>query len=147
MRWMVVLVLSVMAGCAMDGGDGLVLDRAWWRAPGVLRVALFADADGPFELDDGGRRRPGESFCRGERCVLTFRDAERPRSVFQRVADRERGAPLHECGEADPFGLCPFGLTCVDRTCVPICTPLHPGGACVEDGARCEAGACVIGHE
>lgn len=147
MRWMLCLALVLVAGCAMDGDRGLVIDRAWWRRPGELRVALWTDVAGPFELDDGGARRPGEAFCRDARCLVTFLGAERPRSLFQRVADHERGAPLHECGDADPFGLCPFGLTCVDRACVPLCTPLHPTGACVEDGARCEAGACVIGRE
>ncbi|MEZ4336227.1 MAG: hypothetical protein R3B82_06330 [Sandaracinaceae bacterium] len=146
MRWMLLGLIGMVAGCAMDAGPGLDVDRAWWRHPGELRVALFTDADGPFALEEEGRRRAGEAFCRDERCVVTFREARTPRRIVQLVGASERAAPLLECGEADPFGLCPFGLTCIDRTCVPLCTPLHPTGACVEDGARCEAGVCVIGE-
>ncbi len=146
MRCWLSLALIATAGCAMEGEPGLVLDRAWWRTPDVLRVSLWTDADGAFELDDGGVREPGYPVCFGERCVLTFLDVEAPRHVYQRVGERERGAPILECGE-DPFGLCPFGLTCVDRACVPVCAPHRPDGACVEDGARCVEGTCVVGQE
>lgn len=143
MRRMLGLAALLAMGCAMDGGPGLVLDRAWWRHPGVLRVALWTDMEGAFELEEDDGRLRGEAACRNERCVVTFVGASEPRYLWERVEHLERGTPLLECG-VDPFGLCPFGQTCVDRACVPMCSPLHLDGACIEDGARCVGGACAI---
>lgn len=135
---------ACLLGCAMDGGPGaLVLDRAWWRAPGELRVSLWASPPGQLWLDHGGGVSPGDADCRGERCVVTWRDVEAPAAVRNRVAGRESGAPLLACG-VDPFGLCPFGYTCVEQACVPRCSPAHPSGACTADGAVCEDGWCVL---
>ena len=50
-------------------------------------------------------------------------------------------ALVRECDD-DPFGLCPFGQTCVDRMCVPLCGPTRLDGTCVEHGAVCLDGQC-----
>lgn len=144
MRWISIsLLVGLAAGCAMDAGPGLVLDHAWWRHPDVLRVALWTEAEGPFALEDASGRRAGDAACFASgRCVLTFEGAREPRRIVQTVSGRDYGAPLLECGPDDPFGLCPFGLTCVDRTCVPLCSAAHPDGACLDDGAVCRRGAC-----
>ena len=138
-----------LSSCSVDGGPGMILDRSWWRSPGVLRVALWAFAPGrpgpeAFELEDeSGERQPGEADCLNERCLVTFEDVDEPKLLWRRVGDDERAAPLLECDE-DPFGLCPFGFTCVDRTCTPLCSASHPAGACIEDGAICDDGWCAF---
>jgi len=142
------LMLSMLSmlggGCTSDGGPGLVLDRAWWRNPGVLRVALWTSAGGWFELEEAnGEHREGAADCLNERCLLTFEGAIEPVNLWHFDGARSEVTPLLECSE-DAFGLCPFGFTCVDRTCEPLCSPGHPAGACIEDGATCEDGWCSI---
>jgi len=141
---MITILAASLLGCAVDGGPGaLVLDRAWWRAPGELRVSLWVSPPGELRLAHAAGTSEGDADCRGERCVVTWRDVADPRAVEHRVAGVTSSAPLLACG-VDPFGLCPFGYTCVDQACVPLCGPAHPAGACTADGAVCQDGWCVL---
>ncbi|MBX3269184.1 MAG: hypothetical protein KF729_02920 [Sandaracinaceae bacterium] len=81
-------------------------------------------------------------------CVLdgglrAWRDLPDVPAVAWTPASAGGGQPMFECGDGG-LALCPFGWTCVDRACAPLCTPLRPAGVCVEAGARCEQGTCVV---
>ena len=146
MRVMMIMVL-LGSGCAMDGGPGSIstaldLERAWWSAPHVLQVSLRAWPGGTFELEQAAPPDLlGAPDCLGELCVVTFVGASEPRVLWHVIGANESAAPLLECSE-DSSGLCPFGYTCRDRACTPLCGPSHPDGVCT-DGAICVDGWCT----
>ena len=135
------LVLAALGGCAFDGSEPLILDRAWWTMVDTLQVSLWAPQDGPFELEMAEGRVAGVPLCHHGRCVATFTPARAPERVLY-LGGGGGAATVHPCGE-DRLGLCPFGETCVDGACVPLCDRAHPDGACVEDGAVCLGGWCT----
>lgn len=140
---MILAGVIALAGCAMDPGRELVIDRAWFGSPAELSVTLWTPFEGGrFELEGAEGTRAGEAACRGLRCWLTFRDVRAPRAVIHRVTRDEASASLHLCSLDHRFGLCPFGTTCVDGTCEPLCSPLEPDGACTIDGQICVEGRC-----
>ena len=57
---MITILAASLLGCAVDGGPGaLVLDRAWWRAPGELRAGWaferlpgFGGPEFPLPVDE-----------------------------------------------------------------------------------------------
>lgn len=135
------VVLAALSSCALEATEPLTLDDVWWTSVDTLRVALWAPDDGPFELETTEGRVEGSADCHHGRCVVTFAPAREPLRVHT-LAGGGGGAEVHPCG-ADRFGLCPFGQTCVDGSCAPLCSEMHPDGACTQDGAICLGGWCT----
>lgn len=140
MKLLYLLILGALAGCALDASETLLLDRVWWAEPGALSVSLWTPGEGSFVLETTVHEVRGAIDCLGARCVVTFPGAIAPQRVVH-LGEHHRAAIVRECGD-DPFGLCPFGQTCVDRACVPLCGPTQLDGACILDGAVCLDGWC-----
>ena len=135
------LVLAFVGSCALEAADPLIVDEAWWTDVDTLRVSLWSPGDGPFELETASSRVVGSARCHHGRCVATFAPARDPERVLY-LGGGGGAAAVHLCGE-DRFGLCPFGETCVDGTCAPLCSEVHLDGACTEDGAVYLGGLCT----
>lgn len=127
-----------------DGGDPASLDPALFSARTGAGTEVIGAADVPF-----GEACSADLAVAGganRACALVFRvpSAEVPTTIIYRSADgREASAPIVACSPSAPGGLCAAGSSCVDGSCVVLCSPESPDGACPAPGELCRAGTCV----
>ncbi|MFK7989497.1 MAG: hypothetical protein AB8I08_26005 [Sandaracinaceae bacterium] len=146
---------------AIDGAE-LRVEEAWWNSSRELRIATAIENRGERAIpgmaarfvveDEGGRQvqglvaeigdcTPGHMIEPGDtaRCTARFELGARPTMLSHPSGD----ATIDPCGADAPFGLCALGDVCVDAACRQGCSVTHQDGACVNEDAVCQAGACV----